>query len=286
VKVLVLGAHGQVGRAVVTRAPAAVAVTGLSRAELDFTDTAAVAAQLRRSPVDWIVNGAAYTAVDAAEDDLAGATLVNDTAVAGLAGAARTAGCRLLHLSTDFVFDGSAGRAYLPTDPVNPLSAYGRTKLGGERHVLAGGGIVLRTAWVYASAGKNFVLTMLRLMRERPEVRVVADQIGAPTWAGGLAAAIWGLIEGAAPAGLYHWTDLGVASWYDFAVAIQEEALARGLLTHAVPVIPIATADFPTKATRPRFSVLDTAGTRAAAATPARHWRTHLRQMLDELPAP
>ena len=285
-KVLVTGAHGQVGRAVVALAPAAASVIGLSRAELDFTDRAAVAAQLRRSPVDWIVNGAAYTAVDAAEDDLTGATLANDTAVAGLAEAARASGCRLLHLSTDFVFDGSAGRAYLPSDPVNPLSAYGRTKLAGERHVLAGDGIVLRTAWVYASAGKNFVLTMLRLMRERPEVRVVADQIGAPTWASGLAGAIWGLIGQSAPAGTYHWTDLGVASWYDFAVAIQEEALARGLLARAVPVIPIATADFPTKATRPRFSVLDTSSTRAAAAAPARHWRANLRQMLDELHAP
>lgn len=285
-KVLVTGAHGQVGRAVVASAPAGVTVSGLSRAELDFTDRSAVAAQLQRSPVDWIVNGAAYTAVDAAEDDRAGATLANDTAVAGLAEVARASGCRLLHLSTDFVFDGSAGRAYLPADPVNPLSVYGRTKLGGERHVLAGDGIVVRTAWVYAAAGRNFVLTMLRLMRERPEVRVVADQIGAPTWASGLAGAIWGLIGRSAPAGLYHWTDLGVASWYDFAVAIQEEALARGLLTHKVPVIPIATADFPTKAVRPRFSVLDTASTRAAAAAPASHWRANLRQMLDELHAP
>ena len=143
--------------------------------------------------------------------------------------------------------------------------------------------IVLRTAWVYAAVGRNFVLTMLRLMRETPEVRVVADQIGTPTWATGIARAIWGLIEVSAAGGIYHWTDLGIATWYDFAVAIQEEALVRGLLTRAVPVIPIATAGYPTPARRPTFSVLDTEATRAILPVPARHWRHNLRVMLDEL---
>jgi dTDP-4-dehydrorhamnose reductase len=190
----------------------------------------------------------------------------------------------LLHLSTDFVFDGASGSAYLPTDATHPLGVYAATKLGGERHVLQGrGGVVLRTAWVYARDGRNFVLTMLKLMAEREELRVVCDQIGAPTWAVGLAAAIWGLIEAEAPAGIYHWTDLGVASWYDFAVAIQEEALARGLLGRAIPIIPIRSAAFPTKARRPPFSVLNSDSTRALTAAPARHWRTHLRMMLDEL---
>ena len=146
-------------------------------------------------------------------------------------------------------------------------------------------GIVLRTAWVYAAAGRNFVLTMLRLMREREQVKVVADQIGAPTWATGLAHAIWDLMEVGAPAGIYHWTDLGVASWYDFAVAIQEEALARGLLTRAASVVPISTAEYPTRAKRPAFSVLNTDATRALVATPAVHWRHNLRKMLDELRA-
>ncbi len=146
------------------------------------------------------------------------------------------ADCRLIHLSTDFVFDGNSNRAYLPADQPNPLSVYGTSKLGGELRALSGkGGIVLRTAWVYAATGRNFVLTMLRLMREKERVNVVCDQIGTPTWAAGIAAAIWGFIEAAAPGGIYHWTDLGVASWYDFAVAIQEEALARGLLSRADP---------------------------------------------------
>jgi dTDP-4-dehydrorhamnose reductase len=248
-------------------------------------DHAAVARTLAQISADWIVNGAAYTAVDKAEDEPDSAKLINDTAVGGLVQAAAAAKCRLLHISTDFVFDGTSGRAYLPNAAPNPLSVYGRTKLGGERQVLNGAadGIVLRTAWVYSSAGRNFVLTMLRLMREKDRLSVVSDQIGTPTWATGIARAIWGLIEVYAPGGLYHWTDLGVASWYDFAVAIQEEALARGLLEKAVPIIPIATADYPTKAVRPRFSVLDTSATRALVPVSAQHWRQNLRQMLDEL---
>jgi dTDP-4-dehydrorhamnose reductase len=189
--------------------------------------------------------------------------------------------------STDFVFDGQSNRAYLPTDPTNPLSVYGASKLAGERQVLAHApdAIILRTAWVYASSGKNFALTMLRLMREREEVRVVADQIGTPTWASGIAQAIWGFIEVAAAPGIYHWTDLGVASWYDFAVAIQDEALARGLLTRAVPVIPIATAAYPDACEAPRVQRARYRVREAVVPYPAHHWRHHLRMMLDELRA-
>jgi dTDP-4-dehydrorhamnose reductase len=284
VRVLVLGGGGQVARAIIATAPSRHMVIARSRSEVDISDPAAVAAALAHQSIDWIVNGAAYTAVDLAEEQIDSATLANDTAVGVLAAASARAGCRLVHLSTDFVFDGRCGRAYLPTDPTNPLSVYGRTKLGGERRVLgAGSGIVLRTSWVYASAGRNFVLTMLRLMREKDRLSVVADQIGTPTWASGIARAIWGLIDVNAPGGLYHWTDLGVASWYDFALAIQEEALPRGLLQRAVPITPIATVDYPTKAVRPRFSVLDTRATRALLAVPAQHWRQNLRHMLDEL---
>jgi dTDP-4-dehydrorhamnose reductase len=192
-----------------------------------------------------------------------------------------------LHLSTDFVFDGAANRAYLPSDRPNPSSVYGATKLAGEKKALDGecAAIVLRTAWVYAAAGKNFVRTMLKLMGEREQVRVVGDQIGTPTWATGIAYAIRDLLEVQAPAGIYHWTDLGVASWYDFAVAIQDEALERGLLKRAVSIVPIATSEYPTRARRPAFSVLDTKATRDLVAAPALHWRHNLRMMLDELRA-
>ncbi|HME39016.1 MAG TPA: dTDP-4-dehydrorhamnose reductase, partial [Steroidobacteraceae bacterium] len=241
-RVLVLGGGGQVASAVVAAAPAHHEVVARTRAELDIAgDASAIARAIAETRTEWIVNAAAYTAVDLAEDNQAQAIAVNDSAVGVLASAASAAGCRLLHLSTDFVFDGKSNRAYLPEDETHPLSVYGESKLGGERQVLkgTGSGIVLRTAWVYASVGRNFVLTMLRLMREKEQVSVVCDQIGTPTWATGIAAAIWGLIEAGAPGGIYHWTDLGVASWYDFAVAIQDEALERGLLSRAIPVIPI-----------------------------------------------
>ena len=284
-RVLLLGGGGQVGRAVAQSLAANHQVIVKTHADLDIVDESAVDRVVAEAGADWIVNGAAYTAVDLAEDQPALATAVNDTAVGILARAAARSGARLLHLSTDFVFDGESNRAYLPSDATGPLGVYGASKLAGELRVLQGGagGIVLRTAWVYAAAGKNFVLTMLRLMRESEQVRVVGDQIGTPTWAGGLAPAIWDLMDAGAPAGVYHWTDLGVASWYDFAVAIQDEALERGLLARAASIVPISTAEYPTRARRPAFSVLDTSATRALIATPAVHWRHNLRMMLNEL---
>jgi dTDP-4-dehydrorhamnose reductase len=299
VKVLILGS-GQVATAVAATArrataPASSAPAGdthgvvevitLARAALDIVDAAAVLRTFTELKPDWVVNAAAFTAVDLAEDQSAEAFAVNDTAVAGLARAAAKVGCCLLHLSTDFVFDGSSNRAYLPGDATNPLSVYGASKLAGEQHVIANAGIVLRTSWVYAAAGKNFVLTMLRLMREKSQLAVVCDQIGAPTWASSIGRAIWGLIGAPAAPGIYHWTDLGVASWYDFAVAIQDEALARGLLTRPVPVAAISSREYPARATRPAFSLLDSAATRAAIKVPADHWRHNLGKMLDELRA-
>jgi len=283
----VLGGGGQVGRAVVGTAPPGQQVIVKTRSDLDIADESAIHAALADLRADWIVNAAAYTAVDLAEDQPAAALAVNDAAVGIMAAAAARAGSRLLHISTDFVFDGTANRAYLPSDTPCPLGVYGASKLGGELKALhsSGTGIVLRTAWVYAAAGHNFVLTMLKLMRERQQVKVVSDQIGAPTWASGLARAIWDLMQFGAPAGLYHWTDLGVASWYDFAVAIQDEALDRGLLSRAASIVPILSAEYPTRARRPAFSVLDTTATRALVATPAVHWRHNLRMMLDELRA-
>jgi len=285
--VLVLGGGGQIARAVCALAPLPGQVVLKTRGQLDIGDAAGVARALQEIRPSWVINGAAYTAVDLAEDQPEQAMAVNDTAVGIVANATAQAGSRLLHLSTDFVFDGKSNRAYLPHDQTNPLSVYGVSKLGGERRVMQAGntGIVLRTAWVYASAGRNFVLTMLKLMRERQEIRVVCDQIGAPTWASSAAAAIWGLIKADAPGGIYHWTDLGLASWYDFAVAIQEEAQLKGLLNRAIPVLPIRSAEYPTRAQRPAFSLLDTGSTRALLKVAANHWRHNLRSMLDELRA-
>lgn len=283
-KVLVLGG-GQIARAVCTGVPGQHQVVARAHSELDIIDEEAVSRTLSEVGADWVVNAAAFTAVDVAEDQPAQAYAVNGGAVGSVARACVREGCRLFHLSTDFVFDGNSGRAYLPTDEPMPLNVYGASKLVGERHVLdsSPAGIVLRTSWVYAALGKNFVLTMLRLMREKDRINVVCDQIGAPTWAASAAAAIWGLIDTAAKGGVYHWTDLGVASWYDFAIAIQEEALARGLLTGTISITPVPSASYPTRARRPPFSVLDTTSTRESIDVPARHWRHGLRAMLDEL---
>jgi dTDP-4-dehydrorhamnose reductase len=283
VRVLVLGA-GQIGTAILKAAPRGHEVILRAHAQLDIIDAPAVRQALADIKADWVVNAAAYTAVDRAEDEPAAARAVNDTAVATLAHAVLSEKTRLLHLSTDFVFDGKASQPYRPTDATHPLNVYGATKRAGEQHVLEGGrGIVMRTSWVYASVGKNFVLTMLKLMNERNQLNVVCDQIGTPTWAMSAAAAVWALIELGPTGGIYHWADLGVASWYDFAVAVQEEALERGLLTRAAGIVPIPSAAYAARATRPSFSVLDTSSTRALLRVPTLHWRESLRRMLDEL---
>lgn len=279
-RVLITGANGQVGRALLATAPPAATIIATGRTELDIGDAGAVRAFVAEAAPALIINAAAYTAVDKAEADEAAALRLNGDAVGILAAAARDCGARLVHLSTDFVFDGAQGSPYAPAAPPNPLSAYGRTKLAGEQAAGADA-LIMRTAWVYAAAGGNFVRTMLRLMAERDELRVVADQIGTPTLATGIAEALWTLTAQEL-AGLYHFTDSGAASWYDFAVAIQEEALALGLLSRAIPIIPIATRDYPTPARRPSYSVLDTAGTIAKLGTPPPHWRTNLRRMLGE----
>lgn len=279
-KALITGANGQLGTALRRSVPEGMTATAVDFAELDITDPDAVAAMVDRLRPDIILNAAAYTAVDRAESDEAVAEAVNATAVGHLAAAARAAGARLVHVSTDFVFDGRLGMPYAPDAATAPLGVYGRTKRAGE--LLAGEqALIVRTAWVYAPTGGNFVRTMLRLMAQRPEVRVVADQIGTPTYAPGLAAALWAL-AGQDATGIFHYTDSGAASWYDFAVAVQEEALALGLLTQAVPVVPIASADFPTPARRPFYSVLDKSSTTARLGV-APHWRGNLRLMLNEI---
>ena len=279
-KLLIAGAGGQLGRALQARVPAGASVIAPPEAEFDITNPAQVAAVVAASGASHLVNAAAYTAVDKAEGDLETARRINVDAVAILADAARAAGLKFVHVSTDFVFDGRSSTPYAPDAPTNPLGAYGVTKRDGE---LAAGAdaLIVRTAWVYAAVGSNFVHTMLRLMRERDELRVVADQIGTPTHAASLAGAIWTLAAHGAT-GTYHWTDSGAASWYDFAVAIQEEALVRGLLTRAIPVIPIRTMDYPTPAARPNYSVLDKTTTFAITG-PARHWRDELRDCLTSM---
>jgi dTDP-4-dehydrorhamnose reductase len=288
VRVLITGAAGQVGRELVRRAPAAATVRALDRAALDISDAAAIRAVVEEFQPTHILNAAAYTAVDKAESEREAAFAANARAPRELAqAAARLGHCRLIHLSTDYVFDGMSSRPYLTSDATAPLSVYGASKLEGERAVLEllpGQAAVVRTAWVYGVHGRNFVHTMLRLMRERGAVRVVADQIGTPTAAAPLADLLWAIAGRPALHGLFHWSDAGVASWYDFAVAIAEDARVRGLLSRAIEITPIATEEFPTPARRPRVSLLDKRSTIAAVGFGPDHWRAPLRAVLDELP--
>lgn len=275
-KVLITGANGQLGGALQRTAPAHAEITAIDVAELDLTDMAQLRGFLAEHAPDLILNAAAYTAVDKAESDEDRARVINADAVAVMAETT----AKLVHVSTDFVFDGQSSRAYKPGDTRAPISAYGRTKAAGEDH-LRPGDILVRTAWVYEAGGANFVRTMIRLMKEREELGVVADQIGAPTWARGLAQTIWGLVAADAK-GRFHHSDAGVASWYDFAVAIAEEAHALGLIARIPTIKPLTTADYPTPASRPAFSLLDCSATRAALGDDAVHWRANLRLMLKE----
>jgi dTDP-4-dehydrorhamnose reductase len=285
--VLIPGASGPVGRALLRRAPPGIELAALTRRELDLGDCAAIAAAVAALRPQLIVNAAAYTAVDKAESEPALAAAINAQAPRRLAEAAKALdGCRLVQMSTDYVFDGLAARPYQPGDATHPLSVYGRTKLAGEQavlEVLAHRAVVLRGAWLYAAQGQNFLLTMLRLMREHGAVRVVADQTGTPTAAGSIAGAIWRIVELPHIHGILHWTDDGVASWYEFACAIAQDALAAGLLSQPAKVTPIATADYPTAAQRPASSVLDTRESAAQLGLAPAPWRRMLRATLAEL---
>ena len=279
-KVLVTGAAGQVGKALLASAPKDWDVIGLGRSELDLADTAAIRALVDEVRPDVLINAAAYTAVDKAESEPELARQVNADAVSAMAHALGHTGGRLVHVSTDFVFDGTGSAPYRSDDLRNPLSVYGASKAAGE-DAAGPDAIICRTSWVYAPGGSNFVRTMLRLMTERDELRVVDDQIGSPTSAAGLAATLWALADKGRP-GIYHHRDAGVASWYDFAVAIAEEALAIGLIERVPTILPIATTDYPTPAMRPHFSVLDDRDTRLLLGDRPPHWRTALRTMLKE----
>ena len=283
-KALIFGAGGQVGRALAATAPGGTEIVVLDRADCDVTDRNAVTAAIRAARADLVFNAAAYTAVDKAESEPERAAMLNAVAPGWSASAARDASARFVHVSTDFVFGGSSGRPYRPDHPTRPLSVYGRTKRDGEAAVLAADpdALIVRTAWVHDANGANFVRTMLRLMAERDQLGIVADQLGTPTHAPSLARAFWALAAKGA-AGLHHFTDAGIASWYDFAVAIQEEALALGLLERASVIAPIATADYPTPATRPGCVILDKSATWALLDRPPPHWRATLRTCLSEI---
>lgn len=299
-KILLLGAAGQVGHEL-RRALAPLGdVTAATRdgrladgavaLAADLGDAAALARALDAAQADLIVNAAAYTAVDRAEDEPALAERINHHALAEIGAWAAAHGARVVHYSTDYVFDGRATRAYREDDTTAPLGVYGRSKLAGEDALRASGAahLIFRTAWVYAARGHNFLRTMLRLAGERDELRVVADQVGAPTPARWIADTTAQAIErwAAAPAGgVYHLVAGGQGSWFDFAGAIVAGAAERGLISRVPRMTPIATADYPTRAQRPAWSVLDCTKLKTAFGLECPDWRRGLEEVLDEAAA-
>ena len=294
-KILLLGGSGQVGRELRRTLPALGQVLVATRdgadAEfsVDFDAPEAVSALVQAIAPEVVVNAAAYTAVDRAEAEPDAAFRVNALGPAALAQGCAATGALLLHFSTDYVFDGRASRPYREVDSTSPLGAYGASKLAGEEMIRASGvrHLILRTAWVYAAHGKNFLRTMLRLAGERDTLRVVADQIGAPTPASWIAdASAHILTQGSAgQQGLWHLVAGGQASWHGFAEAIMDDAFMLGLLQRRPDVLPISTVDYPTPARRPAYSVLDTTKLREDFKLSPPDWREGLRATLRELAA-
>ncbi len=251
---------------------------------LDITDPVAIDAFVEANAIDIIVNCAAYTAVDRAEEDEKKASLLNATAPGYLAAAIERRGGQLIQISTDYVFDGTAHIPYTEEQQTCPTSAYGRTKLAGEQAVLAANpsAMIIRTAWLYSRFGNNFVKTMLRLGRERNELGVIFDQIGTPTYARDLAAVIMAAINQGIVPGIYHFSNEGVCSWYDFARATHRPAAIP-----TCPVRPRPTAEYPTPAARPHYSVLDKTKIKQTLGIEVPYWEESLRECMESLtPAP
>ena len=284
-KVLITGANGQLGYELQRSVVSGYECIATDADTLDITDADAVNDFVSKHHVDVIINAAAYTAVDKAEEETELAIAINTTGAANLANAAKANKLKLVQISTDFVFDGKACSPYPVDAKTNPDGYYGKTKRDGDDEVvqiLGDDSLIIRTSWLYSAHGNNFVKTMLRFMAEREELGIISDQIGTPTWANSLADAIWQAIK-LNTIGLHHWSDAGVASWYDFAYAIMEEGVALGLLDKTIKINAINTADYPTPASRPCYSVMDKTTTWKALNMKSEHWRVALRSMMLEL---
>ena len=288
--VLLTGAAGQLGKTIKSLwSQSGLAdryeLHPVSRKQLDITSASDVAATLSKLNPAVVINCSAYTAVDKAESDQKNAYLVNEKGPENLAISCAHSSARLIHISTDFVFSGTFDKPITLTQLANPAGVYGASKRAGELAIMAqpGRAVILRTSWLYSPFNANFVKTMLRLMSERESLGVVADQRGAPTSTLSLALAIFKVIDKPEVDGIYHWSDAADISWYDFAVAIQDSAVAAGLLNKAIPISPIKTSDYPTPAARPSYSVLDCSQTEADLGFQQFDWRTQLDQVVQKL---
>ena len=291
-KVLLTGAAGQLGQALVAAKPDGIELIATTRAQLDLGDVQACRDIVLNHRPDWVLNAGAYTAVDKAESEPDLAYAINACAPQAFAESLLETGGRLLQLSTDFVFNGRQGWPYSPFQARDPLGVYGASKAAGEEAVEerlgdVGRGLILRTSWLMGPVGSNFALTMLRLHQEREEIRVVADQVGCPTSTLTLAKACWRLIDiaekGALLPPLMHWCDAGVSSWYDVAQAVGELVKQLGLVDSPAQVLPITTADYPTPAMRPSYSLLDCTETRCLLDLEPQHWLIALAAVFKEV---
>jgi dTDP-4-dehydrorhamnose reductase len=288
--VLLTGAAGQLGKtiqALWSQSGLAdrYALHPVSRKQLDITSADNVAKLFDELKPAIVINCSAYTAVDKAESDQENAYLVNEKGPENLAKSCVKTGTRLIHVSTDFVFSGTFDKPIALTQATNPAGVYGASKRAGELAIMAqpGSAVILRTSWLYSPFNANFVKTMLRLMSERESLGVVADQRGAPTSTASLALAIFKAIDKPEVNGIYHWSDAADISWQDFAVAIQDSAVAAGLLKKTIPISPIKTSDYPTPAARPSYSVLDCSQAEADLGFQQFDWRTQLDQVIRKL---
>tara|TARA_B100000131_G_scaffold313010_1_gene347833 strand:+ start:1052 stop:1921 length:870 start_codon:yes stop_codon:yes gene_type:complete len=285
--VIIFGARGQLGQCLADIVSSGICAEFLSREDCDLLQPDSIKRTLDKKKPDFIINAAAYTDVDRAESEAEVAHRVNGKAVGAIAEWVSYNRARLIHLSTDFVFDGKSQRPYQINDKMNPLGAYGASKEAGEKQVkelAPKATMVIRTSWVYSEYGSNFVKTMLRLMRESKSLSVVDDQLGSPTYAGSLARIIWTIINmDYFQPGIFHWTDNGTITWYQFACTIQAEATKLGLLNRSIPIKPISTDEYPTSAKRPAYSALDTSKLEQLTSQRARDWQLNLNYVLNRL---
>ncbi len=284
-RVLVLGSEGQVGRLLVELAPPGVHVVGATRQTMDVTDRDMVERVLRDAQPTAVINCAAFTRVDDAENDIGSAEAVNAMGPENVAFATQRVGARLLHVSTDYVFSGLAGAPYLTHDATDPRNVYGRTKRDGEQRALAAcaNTAIVRTAWVHSGHSSNFVRTAVRVLRERGVMEVVDDQIGTPTRAQHLARALWLAVSQPTITGTLHFTDAGVASWYDVAECVRETLISAGELPSSAQVSPLSTDRVPRPAFRPRCAVLDKHSTWTQLGYTPPHWRVGVAASTREM---
>jgi len=283
----IIGNQGMLGKELAEQCgKRAIQMCGSDR-EVSMLDVAALRAFAanKSSTIEWIINCAAYTAVDKAEDDQDTCRALNVDGPRNIGRIATEIGANVIHISTDYVFSGESQKPYVENDPVSPRSVYGATKAEGEAALQAAcpQSIILRTAWLYGKHGPNFVKTMLRLMNERDSIGVVADQYGSPTWARDLVGVIVSVINSPNPSyGIYHYTNEGVTNWHEFACQIYAEGRALGIIQHECAVRPLTTAEYPAKAKRPQYSVLSKAKIKKAFKVSIPVWQNSLRSYLEE----